>query len=209
MATLAAVLLTALPLAGCGTASRPSPPAGVDELVVPTPSPDPADFVASVDNPWFPLPVGTTWRYDVADSSGNHTLLVSAAPGPTVAGVATTARVARESGRQVVDWYAQDTRGNVWWFGRAGQWRAGVAGARAGLAMAATPRVGDGYRMDWAPGVAQDTARVVALDDVDLVVEQRTELAPDQVRQVTYERGTGPVQEEQSAGGYRVVRLVR
>ncbi len=46
-------------LTGCGSASVSSPPSGVDELVIPTPSPDPDDFVAAVDNPWFPLEPGT------------------------------------------------------------------------------------------------------------------------------------------------------
>ncbi|MCB0895541.1 MAG: hypothetical protein H6529_08365 [Nocardioides sp.] len=197
-----------LALAGCGSASQPSPPAGVDELVVPTPSPDPSDFVAKVDNPWFPLAVGSSQRYVVADTAGNHDLTVSVAPGPTVAGVATTARTSRESGRRVTDWYAQDEDGNVWWFGRAGQWQAGTDGAEAGLAMPATPRVGDGYRTAFAPGVVEDTVRVVALDEDQLVVEERSDLRPGVADQRTFERGTGLVQEDRTEGSYRVVRLV-
>ena len=205
----AAVLLVVLaPLAGCGTASAPSPPAGVDELVVPTPSPDPSDFVATVDNPWFPLEPGRTWRYDVAGPTGNHALLVSVTPGPTVAGVPTTARVSQESGRQVVDWYAQDDQGNVWWFGRAGQWRAGAAGAEAGLAMPATPRVGDGYWLGYATDVVEETATVLAVDDEQLLVEETSALEPGVVDRLTYVHGTGLVQQDRTAGGYRVVRLV-
>ena len=55
-------------------ASERSPPTGVDELVIPTPSPDPADFVAVVDNPWLPLEPGRTWTYDVTDVRGPHAL---------------------------------------------------------------------------------------------------------------------------------------
>lgn len=196
-------------LTGCGTASAPSPPAGVDELVVPTPSPDPADFVDRVDNPWFPLEPGTHRTYDVADAQGSHTLVVTVEAGPTVAGVPTTARVSREPGSRVVDWYAQDDRGNVWWFGRAGEWAAGTDGAEAGLAMAATPRVGDGYRMAYAEGVVEDIAKVVSVADDQIVVEQRSALRPGTSSELIYLRGTGLVTEQVVAGAYRVVRLRR
>lgn len=147
MTVRAVVLLTLLAvLAGCGTASAPSPPAGVDELVIPTPSPDPADFVATVDNPWFPLPLGARQVYDVADADGTHTLVVTAAPGPVVDGVGTVARVQTEQGRRTVDLYAQDDRGDVWWSGRQGEWTAGVDGAEAGLEVAATAVAG-AYRV--------------------------------------------------------------
>lgn len=208
VASYAVLLVLLALLAGCGSASAPSPPAGVDELVVPTPSPDPADFVAGVDNPWFPLEPGDRARYDVLGTTGNRTQVVTVAPGPTVAGVATTARTTLEAGRRVVDWYAQDQSGNVWWFGRAGQWRAGADGAEAGLAMPASPRVGDGYRLAYAPGVVEDHATVLAVDDTRLIVEQSSDLAPGVVDQVTYERGTGLVQQDRTEGGYRVVRLV-
>jgi hypothetical protein len=212
---LSAVLIA---LAGCGTASEPSPPSGVDELVIPTPSPDPADFVAGVDNPWFPLEPGSTRTYDVSDARGHHTLTVTAAPGPEIAGVATTAQVSRESGTVVTDWFAQDRDGNVWWFGREGEWRAGDDGAEAGVAMLATPRVGDGYRQAYAPGVVEETTEVVALDgsttvpagtyDDVLLTEQRSALAAGASSDLSYARGVGLVEQDDVAGGYRIVRLV-
>lgn len=206
-AFLAVLALVGGLVAGCGTASAPSPPTGVDELVIPTPSPDPADFVAEVDNPWFPLRSGTTWRYDVAGVDGNHTLVVTVAPGPVVDGVATTARVSRESGTRTVDWYAQDAGGNVWWFGREGEWRAGRDGAEAGLAMAAAPRVGDGYRLAYDPGIVEDTAQVISVDADRVVVEERSDLRPGTSTDLTYERGTGLTLAASVTGTYRVVRL--
>ena len=150
-------------LGGCGSASVSSPPSGVDELTIPTPSPDPGDFVAVVDNPWLPLPAGRTWTYDVVDVAGGHRLTITVAPGPDVEGVATTARVSTESGRATTDWFAQDADGNVWWFGREGEWTAGAAGAEAGLAMPADPRVGDGYRLALQEGVVEDVATVTSV----------------------------------------------
>ena len=132
-----------LALAGCGSAAAPSPPSGVDGLVIPTPGPRASDFVATVDNPWLPLRPGARWRYD--DRS-----LAEAVAGPEIAGVATTTLVRTGAGGAVVrDHFAQDRAGNVWWFGREGgeaPWRAGVDGAEAGLMMPARPRLGDGFR---------------------------------------------------------------
>lgn len=200
--TLVALGLLVL-LTACGTASDPSPPTGVDQLVVPTPSPDPDDFVADVDNPWFPLQPGTTWTYDVADGDGSSSLTVTVEPGPEIGGVATTARIGATT-----DWYAQDEDGNVWWFGREGAWQAEENGAEAGLAMPADPRVGDGYRTAYAEGVAEDRATVESVDGDELVVEVRSDLEPGATTTLTYERGTGPVELERIGSGYRVEQLV-
>jgi hypothetical protein len=210
------LLVTLASAAGCD-ASAPSPPSGVDGLTIPTPSPDRDDFTRGVDNPWFPLEPGTTWRYDVADLAGTHRLTVTVEDGPMIAGVPTTARVASEAGATVTDYYAQDADGNVWWFGRAGAWSAGAEGAEAGLAMPATPRVGDGYREAYAPGVVEDTAEVTALDDTVtvpagtydvLAVRERTTLDAEGTRESSYAEGLGLVSQTVVAGGYRAVRLV-
>ena len=203
--TLLAALAPAL--AGCGTASAPSPPTGVDELVIPTSSPDPADFVGRVDNPWFPLTPGARQVYDVADAEGTHPLVVTVAPGQVIDGVGTTARVQTERGRRTVDFYAQDDRGNVWWFGRQGEWEAGADGAEAGLAMAANPRVGDGYRMAYAAGVVEDRATVESVSGDLVTVVVRSALRPGSSGEQTYLRGTGLESEQVVAGAYRVVRL--
>ena len=145
-ATLAAAAAAAvLALAGCGSAAEPSPPTGVDTLVIPTPDPRPADFVATIDNPWLPLRAGARWTY--GDSAAAPQVVADVVPGPTILGIATTTLVRTVEGAAPTrDHFAQDRAGNVWWFGREGQWTAGVDGAEAGLAMPARPRIGDGFR---------------------------------------------------------------
>ncbi len=190
-----ASLLAVLPLNGCVGEPPSIDPSGVDELQIPTPSPDPADFVAVVDNPWFPLEPGTVWTYRSTEAA----VATGAAPAGAepadeltrtvtdgtrvVAGVTTvevqevlTDRVGRAL-LEVSEWYAQDTAGNVWTFGAQStaygvdgpeappSWEAGVGGAEAGLVMPAAPRMGDGYLRAYRPGVVEDRVRVVSLDE--------------------------------------------
>lgn len=198
------VTVLALAASGCGTASAPSPPAGVDELVIPTPSPDPSDFTAVVDNPWLALPADEA-SYVVTDATGTHRLVVSVEPGPEIDGVATTAAVTVERGVTTTDWYAEDRRGNVWWFGREGEWQAGSDGAEAGLAMAATPRIGDGYRTGYLAGTVEDVATVESLEDDELTVGVASALSPGVTRQLTYRRDVGLVRDVEPT---RTVELV-
>lgn len=210
LATALAVLLTA-----CGAgAPQTAPPSGVDGLEIPTPSPDPADFVRGVDNPWFPLAPGSTWTYE---SSGGGAVEVTVAGTTTIAGVEATAVETVERtgrGRVVAEstaWFGQDRAGNVWHLGDEGVWQAGRSGAQAGLAMPATPRVGDGFAQELAPGVAQDSSLVLAIDarrttpyDVfeDLVhVEETSPLEPGVTTEAFYARGVGLVLEATTGAG--------
>lgn len=193
---LPATLITVLaPLltAGCSTGSDPSPSTGIDELVIPTPSPDPTDFVATIDNPWFVLDEAS-----YVDDDG-ATLQQVVAPGPVVGGVATTAVTLAD----VTDLYAQDDRGNVWWWGREGEWTAGTGGAEAGLAMPAAPRVGDGWRR--AEVVGEDLRAEVLEVDADAVVLEMT--TDGQQTRTTYTRDEGLDLVETLAGDVVLVRV--
>lgn len=202
--------LAPLVLGGCSSASDPIAAAGVDELVVPTPTPQPSDFVARIDNPWFPLEPGGRLTY--SDQDGAR-VVASVVVGPVVAGVATTAVTTLTTGTAVTgqgpaerrtDDYAQDARGDVWWFGREGVWRAGEDGAEAGLVMAAVPRVGDGYVLADAPPALRASATVVSVDatattpagrwtDV-VVLEVVSGSDPQRVQRISSARGVGVVE---------------
>lgn len=172
------------------------------------PEVDPANFVAVIDNPYFPLLPGTTFSYEADTEDGLETGEVEVTSDTkTILGVTTTVihdRVFLEGEliEETFDWYAQDVDGNVWYFGEdskefeggevvstAGSWEAGVEDAEPGRIMLADPMVGDEYRQEFAAGVAEDMARVLALDEsVDvpfgsfsncLKTEDFTPLEPD------------------------------
>ena len=216
---VAAALLTA-----CAGDPGTVEPSGIDGLDIPTASPDPEDFVGSIDNPYLPLQPGNEWVYDVTgEESGTLTVTVTDET-REVAGVTTTvvSEVAADDDGEVIEetaaWFAQDTEGNVWCLGEDGTWEAGVGGAEAGLAMPATPRLGDGYEVEYAEDVAEGRAEVVSVSEelqletgsyVDLaVIEQTTPLEPGLVERASYARGTGLVQEETIDGGAGQVELV-
>lgn len=209
-------LLASVALAACGSASPLYDDAGIDNLVIPTPSPDPDDFVGAIDNPWLPLAEGNEWTYDV-EGQGSGTTVVSVADGTaTVAGVEVVVvetRIAEQSPgvevtARMTDYYAQDRAGNVWWFGREGSWEAGVDGAQAGLAMPADPRLGDGWRLALLEGVVEDRLTVTHVED-DLVVLRHEDTAqPGEVVQETYEAGRGLVRTFNLDGPHRSSELV-
>jgi hypothetical protein len=200
-------LVVAVLASGCGTASEPSPPTGVDELVVPTPSVDPQDFVDGVDNPWLPLAAGATWAYRVTGTPGgvaSGTLTVTVRDETArVAGLMATVVDTDGPTGDRTDYYAQDRAGNVWWVGREGVWQAGESGAEAGLAMPRHPRVGDGWRRGYLVGVVEDRSEVTALDatvttpagSYEGVAELRTSspLDPERATEDSYARGVGLV----------------
>lgn len=227
-------LLLCSALAACGGNPGRYEPTGVDELTIPTPSPDPDDFVEGVDNPWLPLRPGSRWVYRADGEAGARTVTVSVVPETReVAGVEATVvrEVVRDADGRLLEeartWFAQDRAGNVWHLGEQAtsydgggtvSWRAGAAGAQAGLAMPAEPRVGDGFRREHLAGRAEDVARVVALDgsasvpygDLEglLVLERTTPLDPGLRELEHWAEGVGLVREETVAGGDEVVELV-
>ena len=178
-------------------------------------------FVPHVTNPWFPLKPGTTFVYtgEKDGQKGRDVVTVLKAT-KTIRGVRCTSVSDRLSVRghlaeRTTDWYAQDARGNVWYFGedtaelnkagkvtsREGTWRAGVDGAKAGIFMPAHPKVGQSFRQEYLKGQAEDHFAVVRLAGNSLLTKEWTPLEPDTLDHKSYKRGVGLVREETVKGG--------
>ncbi|WP_191278893.1 hypothetical protein [Nocardioides flavus (ex Wang et al. 2016)] len=202
-----------LGLSGCGGIGQPAPydSRGINGLVIPTPSPVPADFVTGVDNAWLSLEPGARWTYEMTgETSGEEsvrgTVVVEVLDGTVaVAGldatvVETTVDLDRTT-RTATDIYAQDEAGNVWLVGGDADgvsWRAGEAGAEAGLAMPADPRLGDGWLLRDVPGLPRASRTIE--DQSDVLVQVLDE-AGTTTRRV-YEEGAGLVGFEDLDAGW-------
>jgi hypothetical protein len=198
---------------------------------------DPADFVAKVDNPYFPLEPGTVLVYE-GQSDGEREVVTIRVTGRTkeILGVTCvvvrdTVEVAGEIHEDTFDWYAQDVDGNVWYMGEdtkefedgevvstEGAWEAGVDGALPGVIMPADPQVGLAYTQEHYAGEAEDKGKILALgesvtvpegpfEDV-VVTEDWTPLEPKILERKYYAPGIGVVFEEIVKGGEGVLRLV-
>jgi hypothetical protein len=201
-------------------------------------APRPDDFAARVDNPWFPLRPGTQSVYrGRKDREPSRDVVTVTGRTVRIQGVRCTVVddrlfVRGRLAERTSDWYAQDRRGNVWYFGEAtaeldrtgrvvtreGSWRAGVDGARAGILMSAHPRVGQSFRQELYAGHAEDHSRVVDLSarvavpyvtsTRALVTEEWTPLEPGVRDRKAYVRGVGLVREQTVAGGDELAELV-
>jgi hypothetical protein len=143
---------------------------------------DPADFSTTIDNPFFPLPVGAEWVYEGPDELVTVTVTdqtKTVAMGVECVVVHDEVRdpETNELIEDTLDWYAQDSEGNVWYMGEetaeylngevattAGSWEAGVDGALPGIIMQASPEVGDPYYQEYYACEAEDQGQVVEVD---------------------------------------------
>ena len=159
--------------------------AATPAMAQPIPPPtNPRNFVRGIDNEFFPLEPGTTFYYE-GTKDGASTSSQFAVTRETKLILGVTCVVVRDRHYEgnilvedTLDWFAQDGRGNVWYFGEdsktldaaghvistAGSWQAGVRGARAGIVMQADPRVRQFYYQEYAVDVAEDVARVLSVD---------------------------------------------
>jgi hypothetical protein len=198
---------------------------------------DPANFVAVIDNPYFPLPVGRTLVYEgVKDGQSQIDTVTVTGQTKVILGITATvvSDVSTHNGallEKTFDWYAQDKQGNVWYLGEdttaflphgrtdtSGSWQAGVRGAQPGLIMEARPQIPDAYRQEFLAGQAEDTAWVVELGGTVtvpygklrnvLTTLEATQVEPGSYDRKVYAPGIGVVLEQALTGTPEVAQLV-
>ena len=233
----------AMLLGGCGGGTQPTgqPPAtaGATAEASAPPLPQgsevvelyPADFVARIDNPYWPMNPGDRWIYRESDVEGAKQRVTVTVTDETkdILGIQATVvhDVVTEDGgviEDTFDWYAQDRWGNVWYLGEdtkefengkvvttEGSWEAGVDGAHAGVLIPGDPVVGQAYRQEYLEGVAEDAGEILSLDEQVsvpfgsftgvLMTKDWTPLEPDLVEHKFYAKGVGPVLALDVSGG--------
>jgi hypothetical protein len=172
-------------LVGCGS-SAPGPAATRTASAAATQAAGHGTFShpLAVDNPMFPLAVGTQFSYQgtiVQDGESKpHSVTFTVTDViKTVGGVRTVVAWDRdflegELQEQELAFFAQDDQGNVWNFGEYPEeyeggtftgapstWIRGVSGAYGGIHMLSQPRAGMKYREGLVPAIEFDDVSVV------------------------------------------------
>ena len=199
---------------------------------------DPAHFVAVIDNPYFPLPVGRTFVYTgVKDGQSQTDTVIVTDQKKVILGITATvvSDIATHDGtvlEETFDYYAQDDEGNVWYLGEdtthflpngkadtTGSFLAGVDGAQPGIIMEANPQIPDAYRQECFAGQAEDTAWVVGtagrcrvpygkVRNV-LTTLEATRSSPARTTRRSTAQGLGIVSERSLTGPNEFAELVR
>jgi len=216
------------------SATAPPLPQGSEAVTL-----DPAQFAGvAIDNPFWPMAPGSRWVYTETDEEGNEQRVEVTVLDESKDIVGIQAQVVHdivtldgETIEDTLDWYAQDSFGNLWYLGEdtkeyengkvvstEGSWEAGVDGATPGIILPADPKVGMAYRQEYYAGQAEDAAEILALDehvevpagtyDACLKTRDYTPLDPEVEEQKWYARGVGPVQTVQTKGGTSTEKLI-
>jgi hypothetical protein len=195
-------------------------------------------FTANVTNPWFPLRPGSVYRYrGVKDREPSREVMTvthrtKTIDGATCVVVSDLLYIRGKLEERTEDYYTQDAKGNVWYFGEktaeldehgnvkntSGSWMAGVDGAKPGIFMFVHPRPGDSARQEYLKGEAEDHFQVVAIGVTAAVpfktfrgamlTKEWTPLEPDVIDHKYYARGIGTVLEQTVKGGNERNELV-
>ena len=218
-APLIAALAVAL-AAGCGsTQTKSAPPAKR------------AGFTANVTNPWFPLRPGSVYRYrGIKDGEPSREVMTVTHKTKTIDGAACVVvsdllYIRGKLEERTSDYYTQDAKGNVWYFGEqtaeldangkvkstSGTWTAGVDGAKPGIFMFAHPSPGRSARQEYLQGEAEDHFQVLSMTVSAAVpfksfrgamlTKEWTPLEPGVIDHKYYARGIGTVLEQTVKGG--------
>ena len=169
------------------TSTTPTPTRTPDgELDISICAPSAAPFSTTIDNPFFPLPVGTKWVLEGEEEDDEGEIveirveITSLDEIEVVASVTTRVVEEREwEDDELVEvsrnFFVQTSDGTVCYYGEdvddyedgeivghEGAWRAGIDGALPGILIPGNPQVGQSFQQEFAPGVAEDRAVQVA-----------------------------------------------
>jgi hypothetical protein len=211
---------------GGGKGAKSDLPQGTESVDL-----DPADFTTRIDNPYRPMAPGSRRVYRNTDTDGTvQRAEVSVTSRTKRIANGIEARVVREAAtedgtliEQEYDWYAQDSAGNVWYFGEevkeyengkvkaTSTWQAGVDGAQPGVVMPAEPRAGLTYRQTHYAGKEEDRGEVLSTRERAqapagyfrdaVAIKETSSLEPKLVEYKLFARGVGLVRAFQVSGG--------
>ena len=248
-AAVASVIVVGLLGSGCGSSgggrspSRSATSTSASALA-PThgtysPSISPADFVATIDNRYFPLKPGTGYHYSGVAEDGKTPQtddMVVTRKTKEILGVKSTVvrDEVRSRGRLIertFDWYAQDKAGNVWYMGEdarevrhgrlvkvSDSWEGGKNGAQPGIIVPGTPHPGDRYRQEYYPRYALDEARVLGSGGPvrvpagsfrNTLLTEETSPIDPARERKYYVAGVGDIKEQTVAGNHEEIKLIR
>jgi len=145
----------------------------------------PAEFIKGVRNRYFPLVLGRTRHYAVANGDSGDQLTVTATAntklimGVLCIGVQDRGLNSERLFEDTWRWYAQNQNGNVWLFAQETKkydynvvtedwsWQAGANGAKPGIVMPGRPQdyLNKEYQEEFVAGVAEDKAQVLSLNE--------------------------------------------
>jgi len=195
-------------------------------------------FSPNVTNTWFPLRPGSVYRYrGVKDGQPSREVMTvthrtKMIDGARCVAVSDLLYIRGRLGERTTDYYTQDAKGNVWYFGEktaeldanghvtstSGSWMAGVHGAKPGIFMFAHPRPGLSARQEYLKGEAEDHFEVVSMRQTAVVpygtfrgamlTKEWTPLEPGVIDHKYYVRGIGTALEQTVRGGNERNELV-
>lgn len=184
---------------------------------------NPQEFSTNITNEYFPLPFNSQKIFEAVDGDETEKVVVTVLDktktlknGVEVVQVRDTVYLNGKLHEDTIDYFAQDDKGNVWYFGEqsgyyedgkfkedAGSFEAGVDKAEAGIAMPAKPKDHQKFRLEYKKGVAEDNVEVIDTNDfvevengfyTDVVVTRDTGANEPKVNEHKfYAKGTGVI----------------
>ena len=194
---------------------------------------DPAQYVGTIDNPWFPLKPGTTLTYEGSKDDRRAarefevTTRTKTIAGVTCLVVEDRVTLGGKPAEKTIGYYAQDRAGNVWYFGEESKeldkngkviksegWLAGVDGITPNLVMAAKPAVGDHFLHPYTNTNIEVLSLGAALQvpygsfDATLEIKEWNPREPGVLSHKFYQHGVGELEDADVKGLKDDMKLV-